>query len=178
MAPRSSCGRGMTCTPTTSPMRPAAAAPASTAAFTAATSPTTSAVTSPLPIFCQPSICTFAAFSMASLASIRATRPLVSIIPSASIFTAIEVSQEKKNQAASGSLEQLNFRGVRQVHRVSFIRVDVDFELIALIHATQQSFHDGRATALDPQIHVIAMLDAVILGVLRPHVHVTFRPDD
>src|SRR5262249_32089611 len=46
-APRSSCGRGMTCTPTTSPTRCAAAAPASIAALTAATSPTIMAVTMP-----------------------------------------------------------------------------------------------------------------------------------
>ena len=40
----------MTCTLTTSPIRPAAAAPASVAALTAATSPVTNAVTNPLPI--------------------------------------------------------------------------------------------------------------------------------
>ena len=40
---RSSCGRGMTCTLTTSPIRPPAAAPASVAALTAATSPVTNA---------------------------------------------------------------------------------------------------------------------------------------
>ena len=39
------CGRGMTCTETSSPTRRAAAAPASVAALTAATSPRTSAVT-------------------------------------------------------------------------------------------------------------------------------------
>ena len=37
----SACGRGMTCTDTSSPMRRAAAAPASVAAFTAPTSPRT-----------------------------------------------------------------------------------------------------------------------------------------
>ena len=55
------------------------------AALTAATSPTTSAVTRPLPIFCQPIRVTFADFSMASHASINATRPLVSIMPRASM---------------------------------------------------------------------------------------------
>ena len=42
---RLACGRGMTCTDTSSPTRRAAAAPASVAAFTAATSPRTIAVT-------------------------------------------------------------------------------------------------------------------------------------
>src|SRR3982750_3482984 len=42
---RLACGRGMTCTETSSPTRRAAAAPASVAAFTAATSPRTIAVT-------------------------------------------------------------------------------------------------------------------------------------
>src|SRR5687767_8410263 len=45
------CGRGITCTLTSSPTRRAAAAPASVAAFTAATSPRTIAVTNPAPIF-------------------------------------------------------------------------------------------------------------------------------
>src|SRR5215510_3596503 len=45
------CGRGMTCTLTSSPTRRAAAAPASVAALTAATSPRTIAVTKPPPIF-------------------------------------------------------------------------------------------------------------------------------
>src|SRR5688572_22003970 len=45
------CGRGITCTLTSSPTRRAAAAPASVAAFTAATSPRTMAVTKPAPIF-------------------------------------------------------------------------------------------------------------------------------
>src|SRR6185295_486076 len=48
---RFACGRGMTCTETSSPTRRAAAAPASVAAFTAATSPRTIAVTYPAPIF-------------------------------------------------------------------------------------------------------------------------------
>ena len=74
--PRSSCGRGMTWTLTTSPIRLAAAAPASTAALTAATSPATKAVTRPLPILSQPTSSTLAALSIASLASTRATNPL------------------------------------------------------------------------------------------------------
>src|SRR5207249_2595692 len=42
---RLACGRGITCTETSSPTRRAAAAPASVAALTAATSPRTRAVT-------------------------------------------------------------------------------------------------------------------------------------
>src|SRR5690554_2316326 len=45
------CGRGMTCTATTSPTFSALRTPASTAAFTAATSPRTIAVTYPPPVF-------------------------------------------------------------------------------------------------------------------------------
>src|SRR5262247_3297805 len=78
------CGRGITCTLTNSPTRRAAAAPASVAALTAATSPRTIAVTNPAPIFSQPTSVTFAALTIASAASIIATRPLVSTIPSAS----------------------------------------------------------------------------------------------
>src|SRR5579864_6785033 len=74
----------MTWTDTSSPTRRAAAAPASVAALTAATSPRTIAVTYPAPIFSQPTSVTFAALTMASAASIIATRPLVSIIPNAS----------------------------------------------------------------------------------------------
>src|SRR6185437_14133433 len=61
----SSCGREITCTLTTSPMRAAASAPASVAAFTAATSPSTNAVTRPEPTLCQPVKLTFADLSMA-----------------------------------------------------------------------------------------------------------------
>src|ERR1700730_13001650 len=74
----------MTCTATNSPTRRAAAAPASVAAFTAATSPRTMAVTYPEPIFSQPTSVTLAALTIASEASIIATRPRVSIMPSAS----------------------------------------------------------------------------------------------
>src|SRR5580692_4649771 len=80
-AVRSSWGRGITCTLTTSPTLRAAAAPASTAAFTLATSPETNAVHNALPTFFQPTNSTFAALSMASVAHTSATSPLVSIIP-------------------------------------------------------------------------------------------------
>src|SRR6185436_7643182 len=79
------CGLGITCTLTSSPTRRAAAAPASVAALTAATSPRTIAVTKPAPIFSYPIRVTLAALTIASAASIIATSPLVSIIPSASI---------------------------------------------------------------------------------------------
>ncbi len=81
---RSSAGRGMTCTPTSSPTRRAAAAPASVAAFTEPTSPRTIAVTRPASTFCHPTNTTFAALHMASAASIIPTRPRVSTMPSAS----------------------------------------------------------------------------------------------
>ncbi len=74
----------MTWTLITSPIRLAAAAPASTAALTAATSPTTNAVTMPLPTLSQPASSTLAALSIASVASTSATNPFVSIMPSAS----------------------------------------------------------------------------------------------
>src|SRR5436305_11378373 len=74
----------MTCTPTSSPTRRAAAAPASVAAFTEPTSPRTMAVTRPASTFCQPTNTTLAVFTMASAASIMPTRPRVSTRPSAS----------------------------------------------------------------------------------------------
>ncbi len=70
---RSPAGRGITCTPTSSPTRRAAAAPASVAAFTEPTSPRTMAVTSPASTFCQPTNTTLAVFSMASAASTMPT---------------------------------------------------------------------------------------------------------
>src|SRR5687767_4926133 len=74
----------MTCVATTSPTLLAAAAPASTALRTAATSPRTIAVTSPASIFSQPTSFTFADFTIASAASIIATSPMHSTMPSAS----------------------------------------------------------------------------------------------
>src|SRR3954468_838155 len=81
---RPSAGRAITCTPTSSPTRRAAAAPASVAAFTEATSPRTIAGTRPASTFCHPTKTTFAALTMASAASIMPTRPRVSTRPSAS----------------------------------------------------------------------------------------------
>src|SRR5437660_2007177 len=78
------CGRGITCTLTSSPTRRAAAAPASVAAFTAPTSPRTITVTYPAPIYSLPINTTLAAFTIASAASMAPTKPFVSIIPNAS----------------------------------------------------------------------------------------------
>src|ERR1044071_8641526 len=86
----------ITCVATTSPTRLPAAAPASTAARTAATSPLTIAVTSPASIFSQPTSRTFAAFTIASAASIIATRPRHSIIPSASGMPQILATKRHK----------------------------------------------------------------------------------
>src|ERR1700749_1564022 len=83
MASTSSCGRGITCTETTSPVLLAATAPASVAALTAPTSPRTITVTRPPPICSRPSRTTLAAFTIASAASIAPTSPRVSIRPSA-----------------------------------------------------------------------------------------------
>src|SRR5438128_11235617 len=71
---------------TTSPTRPAASAPASTAARTAATSPRRVMDTRPLPTLCCSTNSTLAALSAASQASTAATMPLVSINPIASPF--------------------------------------------------------------------------------------------
>src|SRR5262249_30096663 len=66
---RSACGRGMTCTDTSSPIEVAASAPASVAAFTAPTSPLMMTATSPSPTCSRPTIVTLAAFTMASAAA-------------------------------------------------------------------------------------------------------------
>src|SRR5688500_17736659 len=144
--PRSSCGRGMTWTLMTWPMRPAASAPASMAAFTAATSPRTKAVTMPLPALSQPIISTFAAFSIASVPSIRATNPLHSSNPKASIGMAssfldqlpvvkLPVASEGRRrlywQLATRNwqlLHQFHIRRRLQVAGVAFVGVDVHFE--------------------------------------------------
>src|SRR4029434_1220506 len=81
---RLACGRGMTCTDTSSPTRRAAAAPASVAAFTAATSPRPIAVTYTAPMYSSPTSTTSAVFTIASAASSAPIRPLVSISPKAS----------------------------------------------------------------------------------------------
>src|SRR4051794_2689598 len=79
----SGCGRAITCDATSSPTRPAASDPASTAAFTLPTSPRTIVVTNAPPIWIVLTTSTFAALSIASVASTDPTHPLVSIKPSA-----------------------------------------------------------------------------------------------
>src|SRR5262245_40006385 len=82
----------MTWTPTSSPTRRAAAAPASVAALTDPTSPRTMAVTKPASTFCQPTKTTFAVLTIASAASIMPIKPRVSTSPSASPISALGVS--------------------------------------------------------------------------------------
>src|SRR5438067_475939 len=152
--------------PTTSPTRPAAAAPASMAALTAATSPTTRAVTMPLPIFCQPISVTLADFSIASLASISGTRPLVSIMPRASMWLLAMstpvgegwISERRglpppcrppggPGGSADTSLEQLEPGGARQVAGVALVGVQVDLQLRSRRQPAQQPFQHCRAVA-------------------------------
>src|SRR5512142_1354557 len=103
----------MTCTETSSPTRRAAAAPASVAALTAATSPRTIAVTYPAPIFSQPTSVTLAAFTMASAASIMATRPLVSTIPNASpIYVSLNFQPPTSNFQGDVLSQRPDFLGV------------------------------------------------------------------
>src|SRR5690606_6356272 len=87
MVSTSPCGRGITCTDTSSPTRPAAAAPASVAALTAPTSPRTMTVTYAAPVCTLPFSVTLAALTMASAASMAPTGPRVSTIPRAIIWT-------------------------------------------------------------------------------------------
>src|SRR5262245_16415546 len=95
----------MTCTPTSSPTRRAAAAPASVAALTDPTSPRTMAVTSPASTFCQPTKTTLAVFTIASAASIMPTRPRVSTSPSASPISRLSAIDS-------------GVRGLRSPHRL------------------------------------------------------------
>src|SRR6185436_14390399 len=80
---RSACGRGITCTDTSVPTLLAASEPASVAAFTAPTSPLMMTATRLSPTCSRPTMVTFAALTMASAAASAATKPLVSIMPSA-----------------------------------------------------------------------------------------------
>src|SRR5687768_16820597 len=73
----------MTWAAISSPTRPAASAPASTAALTLPTSPRTIVVTKAPPIWIVFTTSTLAALHIASVASTRPTQPLVSIRPSA-----------------------------------------------------------------------------------------------
>src|ERR1700757_505139 len=101
-------------------MRAAASAPAPAAALPAATSPSTTAVTSPAPTVCQPEKVTFADLSMASAASNSATRPFVSIIPSACFIAS--------SLLRCDLLEQLNIFGQVQTTGVGLVGVHMDVE--------------------------------------------------
>src|SRR3954468_12350381 len=100
----------MTCTPTSSPTRRAADAPASVAAFTEPTSPRTMAVTRPASTFCQPTKTTFAVLTMASAASIIPIKPRVSIIPSASPISRFSLSANAENYTLEPAPATLNLR--------------------------------------------------------------------
>src|SRR6185503_17285362 len=108
---RSSEGRGMTCTPISSPTRRAAAAPASVAALTEPTSPRINAVTSPASTFCQLTSVTLAVLSIASAASIMPIRPRVSIMPRASPMSALSCATGR----ILPSLALAKLRDMRQV---------------------------------------------------------------
>src|SRR5262249_46829662 len=151
--------------------RLAAAAPASTAALTAATSPTTKAVTRPLPTLSQPANSTFAAFTIASLASTRATKPFVSIIPSASsVALAIDRSPNVyESKHSRFRLPQLHIRRMSQVERIRFIGVDMHLQFPVGMRAHKQAAQQARTRPIDDQIHPVVLLDAVIRGVTRPH---------
>src|SRR4051794_7829694 len=172
MPESSSCGRAMTWTLTTSPIRLAAAAPASTAAFTAATSPATNAVTRPLPILSQPTRSTLAAFNIASLASTSATNPLGSIMPNASSVAAAIAALLRSCRSVRSRSGQGDAGGVHQVAAVRLVGVDVHLELPVGVDPHEQALEGRRAGPFDPHVHPVLVLDAVVLGVLRPHVDV------
>src|SRR5678815_280018 len=154
----------------TVPTRPAASAPASTAAFTAATSPRTNAVTMPLPALSHPIISTLAALSIASLPSIRATRPLHSSSPRASLGIA--------GSFRDSLLEQFQVRRRIEVARVALVGVDVHFENDFRVVADLDAVERDAAGAVDPQLHVVMVLDAVVGHVLGAHVDVALGADD
>src|SRR5258706_16381495 len=162
--PRSSCGRAITCTLITVPTRPAASAPASTAAFTAATSPFTKAVTMPLPALSQPIISTFAAFSIASVPSINATRPLVSSNPNASLAMTVPFAF---------LLDQFHVSRRFQIARVSFVGIDVHFQDDLRVIPDAHAIESHPARPIDFEFHVVPILHAVVGHVLRRHVYVS-----
>jgi hypothetical protein len=54
----------------------------------------------------------------------------------------------------------------------------VHFQLGCRRHADKQIFQDGGAIALHPEMHAIAIFDAVVFAIARPHVDVPFVADD
>src|SRR5262249_59004414 len=79
--PSSACGRGITCTDTSSPTAVAVSAPASVAAFTAPTSPMMVTATSPSPTWSRPTLVTFPAFPTPSPPPGAPTIPFAPTIP-------------------------------------------------------------------------------------------------
>src|SRR5215813_4458689 len=121
----------MTWVATTSPTRFPAAAPASTALRTAATSPRTMAVTRPASIFSQPTRRTFAAFTIASAASIIATRPMHSTIPSASIKLFPDDRHENGEHSGDNNDQNADQQSPRHV----VVRRPNEFTAFSLSHA-------------------------------------------
>src|SRR5262245_38085301 len=155
----------MTCTPTSSPTRRAAAAPASVAAFTDPTSPRTMAVTRPASTFCQPTKTTLAVLHMASAASIMPTSPRVSTMPRASPTSRFSLLSAMRqtildDSSAGGHRQRVNhaiaFHETHDVHQVrddaGMIRHDPD--AIAGLQRGGAGDFDGRmllAQALDEE---------------------------
>src|SRR5258706_3491619 len=133
----------------------------------------------PLPALSQPIISTFAALSIASVPSIRATNPLHSSKPSASIaitfpFTLCPAQPDLQLQSLFG---QFHKRRGFQIAGVAFIGVDVHFEndfgVIAHLHAIE----GDAAGAGDAELHVVGIFDAVIVHVGGAHVYVALGAD-
>src|SRR5262245_48434807 len=142
----------MTWTPTSSPTLRAAAAPASVAAFTDATSPRTMAVTSPASTFCQPTNATFAAFTMASAASIIPTRPRVSTRPSASPGSSLGMRTAILLRYLSPRCnEQLLYHGLADHHPHGIDQVGHDAGVIRE-HAHQISRPQSVRVARHPDV--------------------------
>ena len=80
--------------------------------------------------------------------------------------------------AAAVLLAQLDFdRGI-EVTGVAFVGVDVDFELGVFVGPHEQVFKDDRALRrFDPQPHEVAVLHAVVRGVIEIHVDVAGGAD-
>src|SRR5439155_24599227 len=108
------------------------------------TSPVTKADTRPLPTLSQPTSWTLAALSIASVASRRAMKPFVSIIPSASFTFAITISKVGKSinvlvlaLALALLLEQLDLRRAVQITGIAFVSINVNFELARRVRTHQ-----------------------------------------
>ena len=75
--------------------------------------------------------------------------------------------------------QQFNFDRVIQITRVSFVRIDVYFQLARFVRPHEQVFqNDGAARRFNAEIHAIAVGYAVALCVAETHVDVTFGAND